>query len=116
MSTPMVFTAYVDSAQMGQRVHARLLELCAERDVQAQIRVVDVTAEPAAAETGNVVGIPTVVREQPRPRRRVIGVLDDSRRVAEALGLDDPLPDDQLPDDDDGGNAQQSAGVVDERT
>jgi len=112
MSTPMVFTAYVESAPMGQRVQARLLELCAERDVHAQIRVVDVTADPAAAEAGNVVGIPTVVREQPRPRRRVIGALDDSRRVAEALGLDDPPPD----DDGDDGNAQQSAGVVDERT
>jgi hypothetical protein len=33
------------------------------------------------------VGIPTVVREAPAPRRRVIGALEDERRVAEALGL-----------------------------
>ena len=107
MSVPMVFTAYVDSAEMGQRVRARLLELCAEREVAPEIQVVDVTADPAAAETNNVVGIPTVVRAQPRPRRRVIGALDDSRRVAEALGLD------ERPDD--GQDAAQSAGVVDDR-
>ena len=105
MSLPMVFTAYVDSAEMGQQVRTRLLELTAERDVQAEIRIVDVTAEPLAAEAGNVVGIPTVVREQPRPRRRVIGALEDSRRVAEALGLDEVETD-----------TSENAGVVDERT
>jgi DNA-directed RNA polymerase subunit H (RpoH/RPB5) len=103
MSVSMVFTAYVESAEMGQGVHARLLALCSERDVLPEIRIVDVTADPAGAEAGNVVGIPTVVREQPRPRRRVIGALDDNRRVAEALGLD------EQPD------TQENAGVVDER-
>jgi hypothetical protein len=106
MSASMVFTAYVDSVEMGRQVQARLLDLCALRDVRADIRIVDVTAEPAEAESGNVVGIPTVVREQPRPRRRVIGVLEDTRRVAEALGLDD------RPDDVD---AHTNAGVADER-
>src|SRR3954454_18212409 len=104
MSASMVFTAYVDSAEMGLQVRARLLDLCAARDVEADIRVVDVTARPAEAEAVNVVGIPTVVREQPRPRRRVIGALEDTRRVAEALGLDERLDD-----------AQTNAGVVDER-
>jgi hypothetical protein len=104
MSAVMVFTAYVDGAEMGQRVRARLLELSADCDVQAEVRIVDVTAEPAAAEAGNVVGIPTVVREQPRPRRRVIGALDDSRRVAQALGLDEVDRD-----------AAENAGVADER-
>ncbi len=89
MSARMVFTVYVDGAEMGVRVRSRLLELCAAREVTGDVRVVDVTAEPQAAEDGNVIGIPTVVREEPRPRRRVIGVLDDARRVAEALGLDD---------------------------
>jgi len=104
----MVFTAYVDSTQMGRQVRARLLDLCAARDVRADIRIVDVLAEPAEAEASNVVGIPTVVREQPRPRRRVIGALEDTRRVAEALGLDERL-------DDADGDAQTNAGVVDER-
>ena len=107
MSAAMVFTAYVDSAEMGRQVRRRLLELCTEWDVAPEIQVVDVTSDPAAAETNNVVGIPTVVRTHPRPRRRVIGVLDDTRRVAEALGLDE-RPDDIT-------EAGQSAGVVDDR-
>jgi circadian clock protein KaiB len=85
----MVFTAYVDGPDMARDVDARLRQLCEEREVAGDVRVVDVTAEPAAAEESNIVGIPTVVREEPTPRRRVIGTLDDARRVAEALGLDE---------------------------
>ena len=89
MTERMVFTAYVDGPDMARDVDARLRQLCDERDVAGDVRVVDVTTEPAAAEESNVVGIPTVVREDPKPRRRVIGALDDTRRVAEALGLDE---------------------------
>jgi hypothetical protein len=89
----MTFTAYVDGDAMAAGVRARLLELCAERGVEGDVNVVDVTAAPHTAEEVNIVGIPTVVREQPRPRRRVIGVLDDGRRVADALGLNDRYDD-----------------------
>lgn len=85
----MSFTVYVAGDGMAARVRARLLELCAERQVSGEVSVVDVEADPQSAEDVNIVGIPTVVREHPRPRRRVIGALDDGRRVAEALGLDD---------------------------
>src|SRR5947209_6379927 len=89
MSVRMVFTAYVDGAEMAREVEARLRQLCDQRDVAGDVRLVDVTTDPVAAEESNVVGVPTVVREQPTPRRRVIGALDDARRVAEALGLDE---------------------------
>lgn len=82
------FTTYVDGQEMARAVTARLSELCDAHGVQPQIRVVDVGEQPQAAEEGNVIGVPTVVRESPRPRRRVIGALDDTRRVSNALGLD----------------------------
>ena len=86
--TPMSFTVYVDSDEMARSVTSRLAELCTEHEVHPEVRVVDVAGDPAMAETNNVIGVPTVVRESPAPRRRVIGALEDSRRVAEALGLD----------------------------
>lgn len=89
MTARILFTAYVEGPDMARAVRSRLLELCAAEKVTGEVRVVDVAAEPAAAEAGNIVGIPTVVREDPQPRRRVIGALDDSRRVSQALGLDD---------------------------
>lgn len=84
----MTFTAYVDGDEMARSVSRRLRELCDAQHVPAEIRVVDVGGEPQAAEESNVISVPTVVRESPRPRRRVIGALDDSRRVSAALGLD----------------------------
>jgi hypothetical protein len=87
MSAAMTFTIYVDGDVMAARVEDRLRELAAAHHVVPQIRVVDVAADPGAAEQGNVIGVPTVVREEPRPRRRVIGALDDDRRVADALGM-----------------------------
>jgi len=88
MSKAMTFTVYVDGDEMARVVTVRLRELCAEHDLSPEVAVVDVSRDPHAAEHGNVIGVPTVVREQPRPRRRVIGALDDARRVSEALGLD----------------------------
>lgn len=84
----MTFTVYVDGEEMSRAVTARLRALCDDHEVTPEVVVVDVAREPQAAEQANIIGVPTVVREQPRPRRRVIGALDDSRRVAEALGLD----------------------------
>ena len=87
MSAAMSFTVYVAGREMETSVTRRLRELCASYEVAPQITVVDVAADPEAAERGNIVGVPTVVRESPRPRHRVIGALDDDRRVAEALAL-----------------------------
>ncbi len=73
---------------MAAAVTKRIGELCAGRALEVDVTVVDVTREPAAAETANVIALPTVVKEPPAPRKRVIGQLDDDRRCAEALGLD----------------------------
>jgi hypothetical protein len=88
MSDGLAFTVYVDTAEQADTVVARLQELCRPLGVQPDIRVVDVTSDPRAAEAANVIGTPTVVRESPGPRRRLIGALDDSRRVSMALGID----------------------------
>jgi hypothetical protein len=87
MSAAMAFTVYVAGSEMERSVTQRLRELCASYEVAPQITVVDVSANPEAAEQSNIVGVPTVVRESPQPRHRVIGALDDDRRVAEALAF-----------------------------
>lgn len=82
------FTAYVTGDEMAAAVTKRIGELCAGRALEVDVTIVDVKREPAAAETANVIALPTVVRESPAPRKRLIGQLDDDRRCAEALGLD----------------------------
>ena len=88
MSEQAVFTAYVAGAEQAAAVTERLRELCEPYGVEADVTIVDVAAAPESAEAANIIGIPTVVLEQPRPRRRLIGQLDDSRRASVALGLD----------------------------
>jgi len=91
MAEPMRFTVYAAGPVQCRRVEARLIDLCESNDVVATVEVIDITADPAIAERDNIVGTPTVVRDEPAPRRRVIGILDDDRRVAEALGLTDRI-------------------------
>jgi circadian clock protein KaiB len=83
-----LFTVYVDGPDQARAVRERLRELCEPVGVVPEVRVVDVVADPATAETANVIGTPTVVLEHPPPRRRLIGMLDDDRRARSALGLD----------------------------
>jgi circadian clock protein KaiB len=87
MADTMVFTVYAAGEEQCRVVRARLQELCAKHGVEPDVDVVDIVDDPSVAERDNIVGTPTVVRSAPRPRRRVIGILDDDRRVAEALGL-----------------------------
>lgn len=54
---------------------------------QCEIVVVDVLEHPELAEAERILATPTLVREQPTPRRRVIGDLSDTERVLASLGL-----------------------------
>ncbi len=54
---------------------------------QYQLRVIDIYHSPDAAEEGQVVAAPTLVKELPLPLRRVVGDLADEGHVLVALGL-----------------------------
>lgn len=53
----------------------------------AELRVVDVVADPDAAERDRILTTPTVVRTHPGPPRRATGDLGDAERVLAALDL-----------------------------
>lgn len=58
---------------------------------RVDLRVVDVTEEPARLVGDQVMAIPTLIKHQPPPLRRLVGDLGDAERVR--IGLDlDPLP------------------------
>ncbi|MBK1665287.1 circadian clock protein KaiB [Rhodospirillum rubrum] len=54
------------------------------------IRVVDVIDNPVEAEEQRILATPTLVRDLPQPRRRVVGDLIDVDQVCRILDL--PLP------------------------
>ena len=55
---------------------------------QVELAVIDVSRFPQIAEENKVLATPTLVRERPLPRRKVIGDLSDLDRVAAFLGLE----------------------------
>ena len=58
---------------------------------RVDLRVVDVTEEPARLLSDQVMAIPTLIKHEPAPLRRLVGDLADAQRVRAALDLD-PRP------------------------
>ncbi len=83
------FTLYVAGETVRSVRAAENLERLAKEHLRgdAQITVVDVTADPSRAEAERILTTPTLVKEAPGQPRRVTGDLSDAERVFVALGL-----------------------------
>jgi circadian clock protein KaiB len=87
--TSYSFRIYVtgETTRSWQAV-ANLHRLCeAQLAGHYEMEVVDVAERPELAEQERIIATPTVVRQAPPPRRRVIGDLSDLRLTAVSLGL-----------------------------
>lgn len=87
--TPMILKLYLSGHSPRSRdAIESLRSLCEARlGDDYTLEVVDVVADPEAAEADNVIATPTLVRVSPAPVRRVIGDLSDEHKVAWSLGL-----------------------------
>jgi circadian clock protein KaiB len=83
------FSVYVAGGAEASRAVASFRDLCARRLGRGSfaITVIDVLAERQRAEADRIIVAPTVVRESPLPRRRVVGDLTAADAIAAALGL-----------------------------
>ena len=89
------FSLYVagDSAR-SQQAYASLRRICAQAlGDQWEVTLVDVIRDPDAAERERILTTPTVVKEEPEPRRRITGDLSDADRVLSGLGMLPGWPD-----------------------
>ena len=68
----------------GKRLRDALGERCS-------LEIIDIYEHPEAAAEAQIVAVPTLVREQPLPRRKLIGAIGDVTRVLRSLKLL-PLP------------------------
>jgi circadian clock protein KaiB len=67
----------------------RVRQLCeAEFDGNFSLEVIDVHQQPILARDGQIIATPTLVREFPRPVRRLIGNLSNSAALFVGLDLD----------------------------
>lgn len=83
------FTLYVaGQSPRGQRAVRNLRRLCEEQlEGDAEFEVVDIVADPQAAEDRRILSTPTLDKEAPPPARRVIGDLSDTSQLVAALAL-----------------------------
>ena len=64
-------------------------EVCEELlPAQHELEIIDLYDDPDRAGREQIVAAPTLVREAPLPRRRVVGSLSKRARVLEALALE----------------------------
>jgi len=85
-----VLRLYVAGATARSR-HAvmRARQLCAiELKGKCELEVIDVYQQPILARDGQIVATPTLVREFPKPVRRLIGDLTNTTRLFVGLDLD----------------------------
>lgn len=63
-------------------------EIC-ERHLTGQydLEIIDVYQQPSRIGTDQIVAIPTLVREEPGPRRFIIGDMSDRARLLAGLGI-----------------------------
>lgn len=67
---------------------ANLKRLCRdELHGECDIVVVDVLNRPELAESEKIMATPTLIKQQPRPVRRIIGDLSDTRKVLSGLDI-----------------------------
>ncbi len=70
------------------KAYSNLKKVCDERlDAKYTIEVVDLTKNPDAAQKDNITACPTLVKEAPGPKARVIGDLSKTEKVLEKLDL-----------------------------
>jgi len=71
----------------AERAVANMRRICDEElDGKYKLIVVDVLEQPQLAEDEKILATPTLIKELPRPLRRIIGDMSDKEKVL--LGLD----------------------------
>ncbi len=85
-----VLRLYVAGAtDRSRRAVQRARELCeTELEGTYDLEVIDIYQQPIIARDGHILATPTLVREFPRPVRRLIGNLSDTASLFAGLDLD----------------------------
>ena len=79
----------VDSTAKSVTAYRNLKALCEQRfPGRYEIEVVDLRETPGRAKQDNVVAIPTVVKIEPKPEKRIVGDVSNTERATHGLSLE----------------------------
>ena len=85
----LMLTLFVaGSGVLSQRAIANVERVCKE-DLAAdcELEIVDISADPGAAEENRIVAVPTLIKRSPQPAVRLVGDLSQTERLLRALGI-----------------------------
>ena len=72
----------------SQLAYANVIRICEEHlPGEYSLQVIDLVQSPEAAHSEQILALPTLVRREPSPTRRIIGDLTDTDRVLISLGV-----------------------------
>jgi circadian clock protein KaiB len=54
---------------------------------EVDLQIVDIYKRPDLASARQIIAVPTLIRQDPLPERRVIGTMEDRKRVLTALNI-----------------------------
>lgn len=74
-------------APRSTRAVAALRNLCNSFGERCTVEIVDIYENPGLARDAQIVAVPTLLRDKPLPRRKLIGDFADTMKVAQSLGL-----------------------------
>ncbi len=86
---------YVTGAtSLSLRAMANIKSICLDylQDLNPDLQIVDLYRNPASARANQIFAAPTLIKEFPLPRCRIIGDLSKKDRVLHSLGLTPPPP------------------------
>ena len=72
----------------SMRAITNIKKICAEHLADRYVlELIDLVKEPERARADQIVAVPTLIKQQPLPLRRIIGELSDAKRVLVELEL-----------------------------
>ena len=84
-----VLTLFVaGTGVLSQRAIANVERVCKE-DLggDCELEIVDISADPGAAEKNRIVAVPTLIKRSPGPAVRLVGDLSETERLLSALAI-----------------------------
>lgn len=70
------------------RAIANIRKICDEQlQGRYDLEVIDIYQQPDAADQGQIIAVPTLIKKLPNPLRRIIGDLSDREQVIVGLGI-----------------------------
>ncbi len=87
-----VFHLYVTGATPNSTRAVRNIKEICEQHLAGRyvLRIIDMYQQPQLAKEEQIIAAPTLVRQQPLPRRQLIGDLSNRATVLAVLGIDLP--------------------------